>query len=287
MSIQPTFADPETQAMFRKQGYVILPLMDHAAIPGILDDFKRLRPSDGYQGMQETELMAQSFHVTFFDSDHAYRHQVFEKVKALFETWAARHLVHHRMVQGNVFLKPPGKGFVFPHQNLTITHEEEFRSVSLWCPLQDTGPGNGTLYVIPGSHEGFMHYRNTQIIWPLWESFMPDGKATPYLLPLHVKAGEVVVLDDALIHVTPDNLSDAPRWVLHALWLPEAAPLRYFDLQGDRIIEYGVPEDFWQHYIPGSQPTGLERLGDRPYHEPQFTEEELISRLVELCGART
>lgn len=284
MSIHPTFANPETQALFQKQGYVILPMLDKRTIPGILQDFQGLRPSDGYQGMQETELMAQSFHVTFFDSDHDYRNQVFEKVKALFQDWVAEHLVDHRMVQGNVFLKPPGKGFVFPHQNLTITFEDEFRSVSLWCPLQDTGPENGTLYVIPGSHQGFMYYRNTQILWPLWESFMPGGKATPYLLPLNVKAGEVVVLDDALIHVTPDNLSEAPRWVLHALWLPDRAPLRYFDLEGDCIIEYAVPEDFWQHYVPGTKPNGLERVRTRAYDEPRFTEEGLIARLMELRG---
>jgi hypothetical protein len=284
MGKHPTFSDPRLEAQFSRQGYVVLPMLDRAAIPGILLSFQQLRPSDGYQGMQETALMQQSFHVTFFDRDLDYRRQVFEYVQALFQIWMERHLQAHRMVQGNVFLKPPGKGFVFPHQNLTITDEGTYRSVSLWCPLQDTDAHNGTLFVIPGSQNGFMRYRNTQVEWPLWEAFMPEGKATPYLKALAVKAGEVVVLDDRLIHVTPDNHSEAPRWVIHGLCLPGVAPLRYFDVQGDWVVEYAVGEDFWQYYAPGTQPEGLERVGVRAYEEPRFTEEGLIERLEALEG---
>ncbi len=281
MSKHPTFADAAIEESFEKQGFVVLPFLEKAAIPKILEEFQQLRPSDGFRGMQETALMQQSFHVTFFDRNVEYRQQVFERIYSIFNDFALRELVNHRMVQGNIFLKPPKQGFVFPHQNLTITDEKQFRSISLWCPLQDTDLENGTLCVIPGSQEGFMRYRNTQVEWPLWEAFMPQGAATPYLVPLNVKAGQVVVLDDRLIHVTPENQTNSPRWVLHSLWLPASAPLRYFDVQlaHKKVHECAVQEDFWQFYTPGTEPMGLQEIAVHPYDEPQFTLEELLAHL--------
>lgn len=284
MSLHPTFTDPQWEATFRRQGYVVLPFLEASHIAGILDTFHGLRPSDSYRGWQETALGRQSFHVTFFDPDPHYRQQVFALVRDIFQPFATKRLAHHRMVQGNVFIKPPRQGFVFPHQNLTITQEDHFRSISLWCPLQDTHHENGTLYVLPGSHHGFLRYRNTHILWPWIDAFMDHGPAEPYLVPLEVKAGEVVVLDDRIVHVSPQNHTDSPRWVLHALWLPETAPLRYYDVEGHppRVAEYAVEEDFWQMHAPGTHPTGLRRVALHPYHEPHYTTEELIAVLKRL-----
>lgn len=277
-----TFTDPAVEAEFARRGYVILPYADGSAIPGILADLQQLRPSDGFQGMQQSGLMRQSFHVTFFDPDVEYRRQVFETTRGWFDCFAATHLSPHRILQGNIFLKPPGKGYVYPHQNLTITDERAFRSVSLWCPLQDTSRENGTLCVVPGSQTGFMRYRNTNVVCEVFRAFMPGRPAERFLQPLEVRAGEVVVVDDRLIHVSPANQTNNPRWVLHALYAPVAAPLRYFDVQGSQVTMYAVDEDFWQLHVPGTHPSGLPEVEVLPNDEPVYTEESLVKKLENL-----
>jgi|CXWL01.1.fsa_nt_gi hypothetical protein len=282
MNPPATFSDPAVEAEFNRRGYVILPYLRRDVIPPILAGLQQLCPSDNFQGMQQSGLMRQSFHVTFFDPHVEYRLQVLAKTRDLFRSFVAAHLSNHRIVQGNIFLKPPGKGYVYPHQNLTITDERAFRSVSLWCPLQDTSRENGTLCVIPGSQTGFMSYRNTNVVHEVFRSFLPEQRAERFLRPLEVKAGEVVVLDDRLVHVSPINQTGNPRWVLHALYVPMAAPLRYFDVQGEQVRAYAVDDEFWQLHVPGTHPTGLAEIDVLPYDEPAYDEDSLLMKLEDL-----
>lgn len=275
------FNDTALEASFRKNGYLVLPLFNAEEIEVLSKKSAQLRPSDNFKGNQETALGKQSFHVTFFDKDTAYKKSVFDFIRSTFSSAAATFLSGYKCAQANIFLKPPGVGFVYPHQNLTIANEEIFTTVSFWLPLQDTDFGNGALCVVPGSQNGFVKYRNTHVYWP-YVRFFKEVKGLNYFKTIEVKAGELLILDDRIIHYTPINTSSLPRWVLHSLWAPLEARLQFCDPATDVVRIYDVEDDFWQYHMPGTliedrQPDRLMSGG-----EVILTEDELIEKLERL-----
>ena len=257
MNRRITFKDPELQAAFEKTGFLKFPFLDARRIGEIKKQLLALSPSDNYQGFQETALgKAQSFHTTFFDSSDVYRKGMWDLMESVFAEFTDQFLDHHRIAQANVFLKPPGQGFLHPHQNLAILDESQYTSVSLWCPLQDVNAENGTLFFIPGSQDHFLRFRSTHVFWPYIPFFgTPEG--LKWLQPLEMKAGELVILDDRIVHATPTNKSDSARWAIHALYVPEEAQLFYPEVDPEKVDLFPVSRDFYQYYRPGTHPQGL------------------------------
>lgn len=270
----PTFIDKSLQETFHRLGYVILPFPKPFNTDEIKAHLIQLQPSDNYQGHQDTKIGKQSFHVTFFDKNSEYKQHLFSFVNQLFSEFAKNTFTNHKCCQANVFLKQPGVGYVYPHQNLTIVDENEFTSVSCWMPLQDTNFNNGTVCLIPGSQHYFQKYRNTSIYWP-YIDFFRNGEGVNYFKPIDVKAGEILILDDRLVHYTPENKSTAARWVLHALFAPRDAQLKFFDVQVNRVDEYHVADDFWQSVQPLDLPSALHLVKSFEFKDTHYTSEDL------------
>ncbi len=51
------------------------------------------------------------------------------------------------------------------HQNWTFVDEDKFTSVSVWVPLCDVSRFNGTLEVVPKTHNTLTKYRSPSIPW--------------------------------------------------------------------------------------------------------------------------
>jgi len=144
--MRTVFKDSAIESTFRKKGFVNIPFLSGEEVTTLKQDLLALQPSDAYKGNQETHIGQQSFHVTFFDRDVAYKQQVYDLVSSKFSVIAGTLLNNYKCAQANVFVKPPHSGFVYPHQNLTITDETKFTTVSFWLPLQDTNLGSGFKY---------------------------------------------------------------------------------------------------------------------------------------------
>lgn len=272
------FNNGELETVFRKQGYVSVPFMNAAELIALKEELQSLQPSDSFKGQQETEIGKQTFHVTFFDKDVNYKQQVFDLVRLKFKNIAQRLLNNYVCAQANVFLKQPHSGFVYPHQNLTITDETNFTSVSFWMPLQDTDIENGTICLVPGSQNDFVKYRNTHIYWP-YVKFFKEGKGLNYFKPISVKAGDLLIIDDRIIHYTPINTSSIARWVLHALWKPAEAPLWFCNPDKDKVEIYEVNDSFWQFHLPGTMPTKNFPVKTITNTEIIYSEKELEKKL--------
>ena len=67
---------------------------------------------------------------------------------------SGQHLNAPEMVGSNPFItKWPGPNGAFPpHQDPTLVDERHHTGVTIWAPLDDVGPENGMLHVVPGSH---------------------------------------------------------------------------------------------------------------------------------------
>jgi len=272
------FNRPEWNETFRDVGFIVVPFFDLAELNNAFQELKK-RTANKWQGHQNENVQV-SYHSTFLDSDRQHKALIFEELEKFFAPFLHTVFNDYKMVQANVFNKPAGKGYVCPHQNLTIVNEEHYTSVSIWCPLQDTTSHNGTLHLLPRSHGKFEKFRSSELEWPLWNSFenTPD---MPMLQPVNIKAGEVLIMDDSIIHSSPDNLSDADRFVFHALAVPREAPLIFPKVIGDKAHIYRVYDDFYQFYTPGQSPTLYQELDLVPYLPKSYTAAEIIK----VCGA--
>jgi phytanoyl-CoA hydroxylase len=105
-------------------------------------------------------------------------------------------------------------GEVTPHQDSTFLVSEPFSCVGLWFALQDADETNGCLWAVPGSH----------ITQPVSKLFLREkGGGTVFegdinstlscqgAVPLPTKAGTLVVLHGALVHLSYANTSGRSR----------------------------------------------------------------------------
>lgn len=279
--MKPTFRNKILQSQFDEQGYLIVKSPDNFNYEQIKKELNRFQPSDSYQGNQDTKIGKQSFHVTFFDNNALYKKQIYSYVQNLFSEFAKEIFSEHKCCQANVFLKLPGSGYVYPHQNLTIVDEDEYTSLSCWMPLQDTNFENGTVCLIPKSHHHFQKYRNTNIFWP-YVDFFKSGFGLDYFIPINVNKGEVLIIHDKIVHYTPLNNSNVERWVVHSLWVPREAPLKFYNVNQTSVDIYDVEDNYWQVAEPLTIPEKKYFKNKIDLKQHHYSQAELLQLLEEL-----
>jgi hypothetical protein len=274
------FIDDEQQQLFDRQGYIILPHATAGLMQEMVNEMLALK-TEGvtFEAFQENPHHKHDMHSTFWDLDKNYRTQTFGIITAFFKSALQKYLVDYKFIQANVFIKYANSGYIAPHQNLTILDESRFTSLSFWCPSIDTNKQNGTMYIVPGSHKKFVKYRTTNFGWPLMPVF--EDYTTPLFEPVNVNAGDLLIIDDSLIHGTIINSSSQTRWVFHALVAPIEAELFVCDVnaQENNVYIYNAPEMFFQYYMPGIPSNHLELREIVPYTEEFLTEQEIRARI--------
>ena len=279
--MRSVFNDTSLNEKFLKEGYLIIPFTTESEIDDIKEKLLQLKPSDNFEGNQDTLIGKQSFHITFFDSNQKYKKEMFDFLRLLFKRIAEKTLLDYKCAQANVFLKPANAGSVYPHQNLTITDETKYRTLSFWLPLQDTTEENGTVCLIPGTQNFFLKYRNTHVYWP-YTKFLASETGLKYFTTVNVKKGELLIIDDRIVHYTPINKTKNSRWVLHSLWAPTEAPLNFYDPEKNKIKKYLVADDFWQYHEPGVLLDKIEPDQILENDEVLYSEKETIQLLENL-----
>lgn len=113
----------------------------------------------------------------------------------------------------NFFAKPPHHpSKVGWHQDAYYWPLAPHNSVTVWLAFTDSDEGNGAMQVIPGSHLGGLikHQRSSQTDSVLTLELERGSFREDAAVPLVLKAGEMSLHDDRMIHGSPANGSD--RW---------------------------------------------------------------------------
>ncbi len=137
-------------------------------------------------------------------------------------------------VVGGSFVSKPGSqnSARNPHQDPSVFDETREVSISLWIPLTDSHSANGTLYLLPGSHR----MRNC-VRPPDVDSL--DSEVSTYALkksvPVELSAGQVLVIDGAVIHHSPANTSNAERVAAICALIPPDCEMRYARSQNGAV----------------------------------------------------
>lgn len=117
----------------------------------------------------------------------------------------------------HAILKPAGHGAPTPwHQDEAYWDPAlQYRSISMWMPLQDARIGNGCMWFAPGSHEWEVQPHQSiggdSRVHGL-ELIDPDGVTDKVACP--IRAGGITIHRNRTAHYAGPNQTDAPRRAL-------------------------------------------------------------------------
>lgn len=271
--------DPALQAALQRDGFAITRLFSDPEIAGLKAIVEALEDAADHDNVH----LKTPFHLSAFHNDSVWKRRVYDEIHAYTQAAVATLLLDYEPLVINIHDKPPGADTALGiHQNPSFVDEAGHKSVSIWIPLIDVRQHNGTLGVLPGSHDVFDSMRAAN---------MPDvfeGIArqltTQYFDPLQLSAGEVVVLDDSLIHWSYPNLSDVPRMAVQQIMVPRAPQhvYYYYNQSGERpkMDLYTVDKDFFFNFNCKEEPQGLPYLSSLDYEYKNVSEDELIQRVA-------
>lgn len=191
------------------------------------------------------------------------------------------------ILSGAFQVKPPAPGSQLdPHQDSSLVDELAWLGVYCWMPLTDTGPDNGWLQVVPGSHRLGNLHRTLNVPWAF------EGQADVlgrHAVGLEVPAGGLVLFDAATVHASPPNRSGEVRVAVNSFAKPAAAPMVH--LFRDEATAPGMVEAweidlsfFLEEDIMARPAERYLSLGERPFVHMASSDEELDARCAALVA---
>jgi hypothetical protein len=124
---------------------------------------------------------------------------------------------------GQFFVKYPGDGTAVPwHQDAQYWPLRPPRTVTVWLAIHDADAGNAAMQVVRGSHrEGtFFHRHNGAEHLVLNQEVDAAAIDPARVVTLDLKAGEISLHDDGLLHGSGPNRSDRSRCGLTMRFCP-------------------------------------------------------------------
>lgn len=140
-----------------------------------------------------------------------------------------------------------------PHQDPAYVNEDETYSIIVWIPLSDINIDNGCIHVLPGSHLWGNQHRSISMDWA-FEKFSTE--LWKYLIPIPVKAGDIICFDAALIHGTNINTTQQNRFAINVPVLPiDQQMITYYPLNNKTGYLFEIDEDYYLDEYLFSKPS--------------------------------
>ena len=262
------FKDTEHQALFDRQGYITLPFLSEKQITELDQFFDETHPQ-----LPESGFVSDSY-----SGDFGLKKKASDKIVSVFQSSYERYFQNYTPFGGSYLYKIPSKNSdLVLHQDWTIVDEEQYVALNVWVPLCDIHAENGPLMVLPGSH-----YPSFPVLRAPTLPFFFTGNEEvimKHLVPLHVKAGEAVILNQSLVHYSPPNRSGHIRKAITAGVKTKGAPMIFYffdQKKGTAEVETFAQEDdflirfdnFFEDIF--KRPKTGKSLGSKPCKVPQL-----------------
>lgn len=274
------FKDDVLQTLFNRQGYVVAPFISTGEVKLLDELFDSLHPS----------LPKEGFVSSSYSQNYAYKKKASDEIVKIFSKHYERLFQNYQPFGAAFLFKIPSPNSQLAvHQDWTIVDEEKFVALNCWVPLIDADEKNGTLHIIPGSHYDAIKSLRA----PTLPFFFTgdDDLVVEQCIPLHVKAGEAVILDQSIIHFSPPNISSKIRKAITAGVKTKGAPMHfhYFNAgeKEEEVEVFEMPEDFllnFQNFYTdiSKRPQTGKSIGWKKYEAPKFKRADLKTELVKL-----
>jgi hypothetical protein len=234
--MKPVFRDQKLQEEFWEKGYVKLALFKPEEIEELKAFYAAQHPDSRFNEQEKNV----KYHFTFLDTNKDYKNTVFNFISEKIQPKLDAYLADYEPLVINFVQKEPGLGEVPVHQNWNFVDETKYVSVSVWCPLVDVAEINGTIELVDGTHKTFRDVLRSPSI-PWFFTGYEDHIIKNYCKPIEVKAGEVLVFDDSIIHYSKPNQGTYNRLVIQVIAKPKEAQAKHYYMK-KRLLGYDVEE---------------------------------------------
>jgi hypothetical protein len=245
-----------------EKGYAIVQFLNKAEIKALTDFF-----------YQHHSTLPDGMYASSHAGDFAFRQLMNNEIKRVCARAIDVTFSEVTPLGATFMVKSKGEnGSLHPHQDWSIVDEEHFNSYNIWLPLVDVNEQNGTLLILPNSHNWLTNIRGLNIP----SSYeLVTNEVWKYLVPINLKAGEAFIYDHRLLHASGINQTAIPRLAVVYGVIPKKAEMRYYFGVGDTIEEYACSPDFYFNETITQGPASLPLLNSIPNQNPKITLEQL------------
>lgn len=252
------FAKQEFNLDIVEKGYAIVPFLTEAEVKSLTSFFHQHHPT-----------LPDGMYASSHAGDFSFRQLMNDEIKRVCARAIEVTFSEVTPLGATFMVKSKGEnGSLHPHQDWSIVDEEKFNSYNIWLPLVDVNEQNGTLLVLPNSHNWITNTRGLNIP-SSYEAV--TAEVWKYLVPINLKAGEAFVYDHRLMHASGVNHTTAPRLVIVYGIIPARATMRYYFGNNDNIEEYACSPDFYFNETITQGPASLPLLKALPNQNPKVT----------------
>lgn len=134
-----------------------------------------------------------------------------------------------------------------------VDQQAGHRSYQVWIALEDIREDNGQLAVLSGSHNVLGSPRGSGLSMPASPTFLSrNDEAVAKCETFVMQAGDAIIFDQGLLHISFPNLTDRPRLACAGAWRPAEADLIHVQRVSDDVaIRYRVNDWWFRNMHPG------------------------------------
>lgn len=263
------FREMNLQEQFDKEGYVLVKLSSTETLTSLKKTIQNW-----------TEDVGEEFYYSLFSQSRR-NLEIQQFVKQELKQHLAEIFMDAK-VRNESFLVKPAKHNqeMYLHQDWSFTNSS-FYTATFWAPLQGVSENNGSLMVLPGSHNWFDNKVSNS--YPSLRVPSNQFNDTEYK-SLSLSFGEVVIFNPRLFHGSFPNHSDSNRLVVTCNVFPKKAPYLYYHKVDESTAgEMEMSDDFLLKHIhemvqPSYNPN-IDQLRLFPYNHTPLSEKELKENL--------
>lgn len=257
--------DEKLNEQLRERGYITVPFLNKEEVDSLIKTFYDNHKSD-----------INHFYATAHVNDLDFRERMNQEIRKVYNRAISGYFINCRPLGGSYIVKPIGQqGLLQPHQDWSIVEEDLYRSYNIWIPLVDLTESNGTISVLPGSHNwvkaGCRHLTIPCVYGKVYDLVWEN------MTQLYLKAGEALIYDHALVHASGVNKTNELRLACAYGIIPEEAEMRYFWNNNGQVEKYASNPEYFMTQNIFTGPHGLTKLADVDYDFHQITEDEFYT----------
>ena len=230
------FYNHDLNSSFLRNGFVVVDLLTSDQI----DLLQKLYDREQFQASGD-------FYLTIWKDSPLHRQMIHDQIQQIISHSYLNLLFKYKPIINSFAVKRSSPDSRWhPHQDDTFVDESRFTSVSIWVPLIATNAANGTMSVLPGSHDQYTGPRSPNIPQP----FKNDLKSiNSGLVDVELGVGQAIIFDHRLIHGSGENKSGKERVAIVSVLIPEEAGLTYLYLDKqsspNMIRQYQISERYY------------------------------------------